>query len=64
MIITIVAILLALLAGSVYGIVKAHEEAKAERRKFQRIVSASESKPWSPPPRGPKGFNRNRRKAA
>jgi flagellar basal body-associated protein FliL len=63
MIITIVAIILALLAGSIYAIWKFHEEAKA--RNGDVIVSASESKPWNPPPRGPKGGDwRNRRKAA
>ena len=60
-----VAVVLALLAGSIYAIVLNHEETKAERAKWQRIAQAnSESKPWTGPPKGPKGFDRNRRKAA
>lgn len=60
----LIAVGLAGLVYSCYRIVLHHETVKAERAKFQRIVSANrESRGW-PPPSGPKGFNRNRRKAA
>ena len=63
------ALVLAVLAGSIYGVWLAHEQAKADQRrqleKWQRIAQAnSESKPWNGPPKGPKGFDRNRRNAA
>jgi len=63
---TIIALVLALLAGALYAVLKANEEAKEERQRFNRIAQAnSEAKPWNPPPRGPKGGDwRNRRKAA
>lgn len=64
MTLTIIAIVLALLGGSLYALLRAHEEAKDERQRFNRIAQAnSESRTW-PPPSGPKGFDRNRRKAA
>lgn len=41
------------------------QEAAKGRPQFDRIMQASESKPWQPPPRGPKGGDwRNKRKAA
>ncbi len=49
------AVVLALLAGGLYGVWLSSEEARAERQKFHRIVSAnSESRQW-PAPTGPKG---------
>ena len=69
MTITAIALVVAVLAGSIYGVWLANEERKADQRrqceKWQRIASAaSESKPWNGPPKGPKGFDRNRRNAA
>ena len=64
MTLTIIALVLALLAGALYAVLKAHVEAKDERQRFNRIAQAnSESRTW-PPPSGPKGFDRNRKKAA
>ena len=66
MTLTIIALVLALLAGALYAVLKAHVEAKDERQRFNRIAQASsEAKPWNPPPSGPKGGPwRNRRKVA
>lgn len=59
-------VVVGLLAGAIYALWRSHEEAKAERVKWQRIASAqSESRErihW-PPARGPKGFSAQRRKA-
>ena len=38
---TAIALLLGLLAGSLYAIWKAHEERKAEQRTFQKIAQAN-----------------------
>lgn len=63
MTITLIAVVVALLAGSFYAVWRSHEDAKAERRKWQRIAQANaESRDWPIPP-GPKGFG-TRRKAA
>ena len=69
MTITAIALVVAVLAGSIYGVWLAHEERKTDQRrqreKWQRIASAaSEAKPWTGPPKGPKGFDRNRKRAA
>ena len=41
MIIIAVAVVLALIAGSLYALLKNHEERKAERRKLDRILQAN-----------------------
>lgn len=62
MTLTLIVVLLGLLAGSVYALWRAHEEAKAERQKFQRIAQAnSESRQW-PAPCGPKGGDWQKRR--
>ena len=63
------ALVLVVFAGSIYGIWLSHETRQADQRRqrerWQRIAQAnSESKPWNGPPKGPKGFDRNRRNAA
>lgn len=49
-------------AGAIRALWQSHEEAKqeAERERFERIVQASTPREW-PTPKGPHGFNRNRR---
>ena len=70
MIYTLVLVGLGFLAGSLYSLWSAHKDAKAacQAQRMQRIQSAcSDAHPWQPPPghtRGPKGFDRDRRKRA
>lgn len=54
---TLILVILGLLAGALYGVLRSHEEAKAEERaRYRRIVSASsenrERINWPPRPRG------------
>jgi len=58
---TIVAITLALVAGTIYAIWRSAEERKAEDRRFQERMKANFGPIQWPPPKGPKGFANDRR---
>lgn len=64
MVYTAILVVVGLLAGSGYAVWRAHEERKAAERRFERNMKAHLGPTVWPPPKGPKGFDRNRGRAA